>query len=459
MSNTLRIRSKFAAAARLFCALPTRNSILFLIRAPLNMTSHLIRRIPSRAASSLLAAILILTALPAAHAAPLTLDEALRLAALHSPSVAAARAEESGAQAALDTAEAYPNPELEVASGTSRARQVGGSSGRNEMLGLSQQFELPSVRAARRHAAEAGIVAGAAALGNVQLNQQSAVKQAFFDVLRRQEEARLAAENHDLLLQIRNRVKVKVDVGESPRYELVKSEAEALAAKSAARSSELRVTQARDRLRALIGAPLAEPFEVASQPLLAADLPELEKLRQDLLARQPLLKVAEAEKRRAQALLEQERAARMPQPTFKVSNERDPDMNQWRFGVVLPLPLWNRRAGPIGEAVAGTHRAEAAARQVHLALLAELDQAYSRYQIARSQVQTFESGLMKEAESAMKVAEAAYRFGERGILDYLDAQRVLRTTRVDFLNARYELQAALIEIERLRAAPIAGENP
>jgi hypothetical protein len=54
----------------------------------------------------------------------------------------------------------------------------------------------------------------------------------------------------------------------------------------------------------------------------------------------------------------------------------------------------------------------------------------------------------------MKVAEAAYRFGERGIIDYLDAQRVLRNTRVDFLNARYELQAALIEIERLRATPL-----
>jgi len=221
------------------------------------------------------------------------------------------------------------------------------------------------------------------------------------------------------------------------------------------------VTQARDRLRALIGAPLAalaEGFEVTAEPPLAAELPELDELRRDLLARQPLLKVAEAETRRAQARVEQERASRLPQPTIKLSTERDPDMNQWRVGVALPLPLWNRREGPIGEAVAAMQRAEAEARQIHLGLLAELDQAYSRYQIAKRQVKTFESGLMKEAENAMKVAEAAYRFGERGILDYLDAQRVLRTTRVDFLNARYELQAALIEIERLRATPIIGEK-
>lgn len=401
---------------------------------------------------------LAVIAAPTANAAPLTLNEALRLAVEHSPALAAAQAQERGAQAALNTALAYPNPEVEVASGVSRPRQIGGTSGRNELLGLSQQFELPSLRAARRQGAEAGIVSGAAALGDAQLNQHAVVKQAFYDVLRRQEEARLAAENHALLLQIRNKVKVKVEVGESPRYELVKSEAEALAAESAARSAELRVTQSRDRLRALIGAPLAESFEVAAEPPLAADLPELAELRRDLLARQPLLKMAEAEKQRAQARVEQERASRLPQPIVKLSTERDPDMNQWRVGLVLPLPLWNRREGPIGEAVAGMHRAEAEARQIHLGLLAELDQAYSRYQIAKRQVQTFESGLMQEAENAMKVAEAAYRFGERGILDYLDAQRVLRTTRVDFLNARYELQAALIEIERLRATPLTSNS-
>jgi hypothetical protein len=36
---------------------------------------------------------------------------------------------------------------------------------------------------------------------------------------------------------------------------------------------------------------------------------------------------------------------------------------------------------------------------------------------------------------------------------------VLRATRLDFIHARYELQAALIELDKLRAAPIAGDLP
>lgn len=407
----------------------------------------------------LMLSLLVLAAIvtPKGHATELTLSEALRLSAEHSPALAAAAAQDRSAAAAFDSARAYPNPELEIATGMSRPRQPGGENGRIEMLGLSQQFELPSLRNARRQSAEAGMVSGAATLSEARLYQYITVKQAFYDVLKRQEESILANENFALLQQIRNRVKVKVEVGESPRYELVKSEAETLAAESAARSAEYRVTQARDRLRALTGGKLAETFVAVAESAQAADLPALNVLREELLARQPLLKVAESESNRAQAKLDLERALRLPQPTVKLSSERDQEMSQWRIGVVLPLPLWSRRAGPIGEALAGMERAQADAQQIRLELLAELDQAYSRYQIARFQVLTFESGLLKEAESALKVAEAAYRFGERGILDYLDAQRVLRSTRVDFLNARYELHAALIVIERLRATPVTGE--
>ena len=39
----------------------------------------------------------------------------------------------------------------------------------------------------------------------------------------------------------------------------------------------------------------------------------------------------------------------------------------------------------------------------------ELDSAITAYRIATQQIETFESGLLREAESALKVAEAAYR--------------------------------------------------
>ena len=84
-------------------------------------------------------------------------------------------------------------------------------------------------------------------------------------------------------------------------------------------------------------------------------------------------------------------------------------------------------------------------------LVQALEGAYREYEIARTQVNALENGILREAESTMKVAEAAYRFGERGILEYLDAQRVFRAARNELIAARYALQLAVIEIERLRA--------
>lgn len=393
-----------------------------------------------------------------AQAAPLTLREALDLAEKHSPVLSYSSATAQAAQAAAITARAFPNPELELSGGTSRPRQAGLESSRVETIGLAQPIELPGLRSSRRSMAEAGVNASTAAQQQTRLELHSRIRLAFYDALRRQEEAGVAAGNRALLYLLRNRVKLKVEVGESPRYEQIKAEAEALAADSAFRSAQLRVNQAKSVLRGLIGVAL-EDFDLIPEPAASAEAPPLDSLEQELLARHPQLRVAEAETRRAQARVEMERAARLPQPTLKLNSERNPDARQWMVGVALPLPLWNRRDGPIGEAVAGLHQSEAEAERIRLALLTELEQVYGRYLIARSQVKTFETGLLKEAENAMRVAEAAYRFGERSILDYIDAQRVLRATRLDFIHARYELQAALIELDKLRAAPLAGDLP
>lgn len=396
-----------------------------------------------------------LFAMPAC-AAPLTLPQAWALAEQHSPALKVASAQSDGAHAALDTARAFPNPDVEFGTGNSRLLPPTSQTGHNSALVISQPVELPGLRNARQRAAQAGVASGSAQQDDARNNLYAQVKLAFFEVLRRQDEARLAAENHALLLQIRNRVKLRVEVGESPRYELVKSEAESLTAENAAKTSELRVAQAKDRLRALTGAPLADQFEIAHAMLAPTELPALASLRRELLENQPLLKIAVAETERAEAQLEQERSLRIPQPTLKWSAERHPDVSLWRVSVAMPLPLWNRRSGPVGEAHANMERAQAEQERIRFGLLGELDQAYGRYQIARRQMSVFETGLLRDAESALKVAEAAYRYGERGILDYLDAQRVFRSTRVDYLNARYELQFALVDIERLRAT--AGET-
>jgi cobalt-zinc-cadmium efflux system outer membrane protein len=69
--------------------------------------------------------------------------------------------------------------------------------------------------------------------------------------------------------------------------------------------------------------------------------------------------------------------------------------------------------------------------------------------MARLRIEALSQGSMREAEAAVRVAQAAYRFGERGILDVLDAQRLLRGVRADMIQARFQLQEARIKLDQL----------
>jgi outer membrane protein, heavy metal efflux system len=285
----------------------------------------------------------------------------------------------------------------------------------------------------------------------VGLEVQAEVKQAFYEILRRQTEAGIAAHNQALLAQIQERVKLRVETGEAPRYELIKAEAELLNAVKNRERAEMRINEAESILRGLIGSGLPLDFDVeGALPELAA-LPPIEKLRLIALEVHPIIAFNQALLQQAEAQLQLERNLRYPQPTLRAEFERDPDLDQWRLGISLPLPLWNRRQGPIAEAIAELGRREATAEQQRLVLIRELENAYTYYQIAVRQEEAFETGLLREAEAALKVAETAYRQGARGILDYLDAQRTFQAVRQDYINTLFDKQAAYIEIERLLA--------
>jgi cobalt-zinc-cadmium efflux system outer membrane protein len=176
-------------------------------------------------------------------------------------------------------------------------------------------------------------------------------------------------------------------------------------------------------------------------------------MREQMLARHPGLAQARAQVEQARRRLDTERALRSPQPVIRAGFDQDPELRQWRIGISVPLPLWNRREGQIGEGIAALTIAEQALEQRRVELEAALESNYSRHRIATRQLSALQ-GVVTQAEASLRVAQAAYRFGERGILEVIDAQRTLRTVRLDYLNARFDQQAAWIELERLRASDL-----
>jgi cobalt-zinc-cadmium efflux system outer membrane protein len=272
-------------------------------------------------------------------------------------------------------------------------------------------------------------------------------------VLQRQEQLGIAVEDVKLLSEIRDRVALRAQVGESPKLDLVRTETEVLNAQRTRDSAAVRVKQAKLALGNLIGIPPDEDYAVRGNVGTAAALPALEGLRSQVARDNPQIQQALADQERARNRLQLERDLRVPAPTLQAGYVQEPDKEVARFGVAIPIPLFNQRQGQIAEALAEVKVAEAQLRTQELALTREVDAAYSHFLVARQQVETFEGGLLERAQRTLEAAEAAYRFGERGILEYLDAQRTYRAVRQEYLNARYELEYSIIEIERL-----AGQN-
>lgn len=150
-------------------------------------------------------------------------------------------------------------------------------------------------------------------------------------------------------------------------------------------------------------------------------------------------------------MLDLERALRVPRPTAFAEFENQPDLRFWRAGITVPVPLWDRRQGQIGEAKAAISQSTAVLDQRRLELISALERSYEQYQLADQQATSLESGSLRAAESAVDAAKAAYRFGERGIVEVLDAQRVLQSVRGDLVSAQFARQSALVDLEELGA--------
>jgi cobalt-zinc-cadmium efflux system outer membrane protein len=393
-----------------------------------------------------------------AFAAPsYTLQQVIDMAFKEHPSVRVTRAQEDAAIANVTTAKSFINPEIEMGAGPSRYRTGTNDTRNNWGVALSQPLEFSDVRSARREIAESNVHLASV---NAEINQvelRLRVKQSFYDVLQRQEALRLVEDDLHLLQQIRERVKLRVDIGESPRYELIKADTEALAAERDYQSALTRIVEAKAYLQGLLGSAMPADYVLLGELPLGQNLPAIQSLRSQL-AQSPHLKQVRAASETADAKLRLEENLRNPGLTLKLGVEQDPDLTSFRLGVAVPLPLWSQRQGQIAEASANVRQVQAVLSDRELALNRDLESAYQRYLIAQNQVGAFEHGLLKQAESVLKVAESAYRFGERGILEYLDAQRTYRAVKKDYLSAKFDYVSTMLEVERLLGTELLQTN-
>lgn len=361
-------------------------------------------------------------------------------------------------RAVIRTTRAYVNPSVEVFAGRQSARPIAtpGVPGLLTHYAAYQAIEIPAERRARLREAQLASRSSVYGESSVGLSVVADAKHAFYEVLRRKEEVEHTRENLQLVEDLRRRVEVEVRVGEKGRLELTRAEAELARARFAVRSAQLELANGIAVLRVVIAAQPEANLDPRGDLEAPMVLPPLTETREAILRAHPAMMQARTDVEGSQATLTHQRTLRIPVPTAFGEYERQPDLSFWRMGVTIPIPLWDRRGGQIAEAQAVIRQNRAVLDQRQLEIVSALERAYEQYQLADQQVKSLESGSLHEAESAVDAAKAAYRFGERGIVEVLDAQRVLQSVRGDLLDAEYARQSALVDLEELGAVTPGG---
>ncbi len=385
---------------------------------------------------------------PTAGATQLSMDQLITWVVANNPELKASIWSQAAARAGVSSAQAFQNPRLEWSQGSNSARTISASPGPVQAWAVSQFIENPTLRGARIDSARA-LEKDSEHQARITRNELVAqVRLRAYQGLLFQAQSAAAADAVQLLEQVRERVRIRVESGEAGRYEIIKADAEIINARERLQTTRLLAEQSWLDLNRMAAGRLPAGWSLVGDLSEGVEMHSLVEIQNQVRQNNPELAALAAQVTQSQAQLRAAQNSRWPGLELRYSQMRDPEVRQGQFSVGMQMPLLDARSGPIAQASAELRRAQERLEGRQAELQQEVLVTWKSLEMARLRIEALSQGSVREAEAALRVAQAAYRYGERGILDVLDAQRVLRSVKADLIDARYQLQNARIALEQ-----------
>jgi cobalt-zinc-cadmium efflux system outer membrane protein len=382
-------------------------------------------------------AILCSSAIATAEPADVTIDQAVALYRERSPRLAASRATIEVTAADLVDAEIYPNPS--VAGSFSRTVQGTPTSGDS----LAQAgVDLPLLvgkRGQRKETARRRIATTTAEVAASEAEGIHEVRRRFIVLLAAQERASALAATVEDARRIRTIVAGRAQAGAKSPYDLERTDLAVAMTESRLAQAANDQLVATEELAEAIGIPGWHPHAVGVFRPSEAALPLAVDPAHPALARPHAAEI--------QASAEEELAhvEARPTPSLALSGYRTsgPSGIGLTLGLSLPIPLFDHNQG----AVARAHANAQAAILEHTAASFELAVALERSThvlgVRREALANFEADAIARLPKLRTMAEDAYKSGQSGIVELLDALDAITETRLRDI----ELVEGVIETE------------
>jgi cobalt-zinc-cadmium efflux system outer membrane protein len=377
------------------------------------------------------------------QAQPLTESEAVRRAlgrpavlGLAEGAVAAARGEAQ--QAGL-----WPNPVLSW----ERDQVFGAVDEAEDTVALSQELDLGGRRALRNRAGDRRVEAARleAEAGRVAVAAEARGR--FLEAVHAQARVAAVREWQARVAEAATRVEARVRAGDVPEYDLRRMQRERATADARVRQAEAAASAARARLAGLLGGPAGEldgTLAPAAPPDLDAALAHLDE-RADLRA---LASTGAAE------ALEGRAAARGAIPDLSLGAglrtvEAGPDRG-WGFSasVSLPLPVSDRGQGNARAAAGRARVAESRAAIARADAEAEVRALWAEATQLGEAARVYRADAVAPSGRLAAMAETAYRAGQAGVLELLDAWRSVLEASLEAQDLERDARRAAIALDR-----------
>lgn len=367
------------------------------------------------------------------------LDDLIRFAMENSPAVAAAFYRWRAAVERVPQAGALPDPRLGL--GVVYDQVDSDSEYMGERYSISQMFPWFGKLGLKEDIALQEAAAEAQKYESARLELLQRVTQAWLEYAWLHQAAATAQENRSLMLRLESVARAMYRAGSVSQADVTRAQVELGRLDDQWRSLQDRIGPAAAALNAVLGrpahAPLPETPPAPSRQSIAG-LPEREDQAWLELARNasPGLAVYQLEVERERRSVELARRQYYPDITLGVEYGRDASARMARMDgggadmvvgmISINIPIWRGRydAG-VNEARARLAAAGRQAQEQEYSLETELKEALFSYRDSQRRLSLYGGTLVPKARQSLAASEAAYRAGDAGFSDLVDAQRVL----------------------------------
>jgi len=386
----------------------------------------------------------------------LSLEECVSVAMDHNPLIRSAREQYQASLARVRQARALPQPSLDIDSDL----QPGFTdfSGYGERyVGISQTIPFPGkTRLQGRIAGEEakGVLADTDLL---RLDVTFQVTEAFYAVLRAEEQVGYASQNLEFTRDFVQMTELKFEAGDVPQMEVVRARVEAATAANQVRLAENEERLARAGLNFLLGRIPSSPLSVQGGLRISVGPFDLEEITGWALQDRPEIRKLTSAIDRERFVRRQGLMGYLPDFDVGASKHRVPgEKDTWDVTLSLALPVffWQPVRGEVAEADANLRALQQEAAHLSNAITLEVQGAFVSLTSSTNQIRLFEDEILRQAEEAYEMYEFAYQQGEIGAIDLIESRRTLNDVRKSYTDALYNYDVARAAIERAIGRPI-----